>query len=413
MSVFAALFTSSQAMLTQSHVLERIGDNVSNMNTTGYKSFDAHLRDSVNHITVNNTFLTVGSVDVRHAEVQGVLQSTGRALDVAINGSGYFITNPEFDGSGTQHFTRDGATTTVLGDDGNAYLANTSGQYFQGWTVNEDGTVDTSGATVPIQIDSVEALPGEPTTSVTFAANVDAGATKSHNFQSTVWSNPDAEGNNDPYALVMNWEPGTQGDNSWTVSYSVRSPNGGTATTLPETTSVTFNGNGQYLTPETPPVITVPFGDGTSTNVTLDLSNVTQYGSTAFTEHYQDTNGYSSGRVSNVAIDNFGRLQATYTNGQSRALYQLAVADFPAPQNLDDAGQTLFTYREEAGTPDIYAIDTLSTRTSMVAGSVEASTVDVAKEFTNMITTQKAYSTAATVFRTSDEMVRTAANLKQ
>jgi len=413
MSVFAALFTSAQAMMTQSHVLERIGDNVSNMNTTGYKTFDAHLRESINHVTVNNTFVSVGSVDVRHAEAQGILRSTGRALDIAINGSGYFITNPEFDGSGEQHFTRDGSTTSALGEDGNAYLVNTSGQFFQGWEADEDGNVSASGSTVPIQINSTEPLPGVATTSVTFGGNVTADATLSHNFQTTVWSNPDSDGVNEPYALIMTWDPGAPGSNSWTVNYSVRSPDGATTTALAATTPVTFNGNGQYLTPATAPVVTVPFDDGTSSDVTIDLSNVTQYGDTNFTERYQETNGYSSGRVSSVALDNFGRLQATYSNGQSRTLYQLAVVDFPAPQNLEDAGNTLFTYREEAGEPDIFAIDHLSTRTSMVAGAVEASTVDVAKEFTNMITTQKAYSTSATVFRTSDEMIRTAANLKQ
>ncbi|KAA5604651.1 flagellar hook-basal body complex protein [Roseospira marina] len=412
MSVFAALFTSSQAMQTQSHVLTRISDNVANMNTTGYKTFDAHLRESVNHITPRGTYVGVNSVDVRHADAQGIIQSTGRPLDVAINGDGYFVTNPAFDGSGTQHFTRDGATQTALGPDGNAYLVNSSGQFYQGWEAAPDGTVDTTGPLVPVQVEAAGGLAGEPTTEVTFSANINADATKSHTFQTAVWSPPDATGANDSYALLMTWTPGDPGSNAWSVSYTVRAPDG-SDTLLDTTTEVTFDGGGQYVGPADPTVVTVPFADGSSSAVTVDLSETTQFGASGFQENYQETNGFPAGRVSQVAFDNFGRLQAQYSNGQSRVLYQLAVADFPAPQNLEDAGHTMFTYREEAGAPDIYGVDTLSTRTAMVAGSVEGSTVDLTREFSNMITTQKAYSTSATVYRTSDEMVRTATALKQ
>ncbi|MQX37937.1 flagellar hook protein FlgE [Roseospira navarrensis] len=413
MSVFASLLTSSQAMATQSHVMERISDNVANMNTIGYKSFDAHLRDTINHVTgQGDTFLSVSAVDIRRAEAQGIVQSTGRPLDVALNGQGFFITNPAFDGSGEQHFTRAGSTTTGLGDDGNSYLVNSSGQFYQGWALDADGGLDTSGPLGPIQIDNIEGLPGEPTTEVAFSGNVDANATQSRNFEVSVWSSPDAAGDNDPYALVMTWTPGAPNSNAWTVSYTVRGPDG-TSTPLPETTAVQFDGLGQYVSPPDPAVISVPFANGTSSSISVDLSHMTQFGGGGFVENWQEGNGYPEGRVSNTAFDNRGRLMVQYSNGQSRALYQLAVADFPAPQKLDDAGSTMFTYNPEAGAPEIYAAQAASTRTAIVSGSVEASTVDVAKEFTNMITTQKAYSTSATVFRTSDEMMQTASGLKR
>jgi flagellar hook protein FlgE len=412
MSVFAALFTSSQAMTTQSHVMERISDNVANMNTTGYKSFDAHLRESVNHISPKGTFVSVGSVDIRHADKQGIIQGTGRALDVAINGSGYFITNPKFDGTGTQHFTRDGATTTALGDDGNAYLTNTSGQYYLGWQADANGDIDTDGPLVPIQTDAVEGLPGEPTTEVSFSGNVTAGSTGGHTFEVPIWSTPDAEGETEPYSLVMAWEPNAAAPNTWTVGYSVRGPDGASQD-LETVTTVTFNGRAQMLEPLEPQTLTLPFADGTTTDVTLDLTGMTQFGETPFQVTDLDSNGFPAGRVSGKSFDGLGRLTAQYSNGQSRVLYQLAVADFPAPQNLVDAGNTAFTYSPDAGLPEIYGVTAGSQRTSIMAGSVEASTVDLTDEFSNMITTQKAYSTSATVFRTSDEMVRTASNLKQ
>ncbi|MBB4267140.1 flagellar hook-basal body complex protein [Roseospira visakhapatnamensis] len=415
MSVFASLHTSSQAMMTQSHVMERISGNVANINTTGYKSFNAHLQDSVNHINTKGTFLTVDAVDVRQADKQGIIQSTGRDLDVAINGQGFFITNPAFDGTGTQHFTRNGSTGMRVADDGNAYLTTLDGQYFMGWSADAtdaDGTIDTTQPLAPIQVNSADSLPGAATTAITYAANVDAGSTTGHTFESRVWSNPDETGKNDPYALVMTWQPRSDELNTWTVSYSVRDPLGAT-TTLADTTTVAFGGTGRYLTPTEDITVTVPFADGTDTTVTLDLTGMTQYGDTGFQEHYQDANGYPDGTLAGVSFDVFGQLTARYSNGEARVLSQLALADFPAPQNLLDAGSTMFTYRVEAGEPDIFAVTNTLARTAIIPGSLEGSTVDLAQEFTTMITTQKAYSSSATVYRSSDEMIRTATDLKQ
>jgi len=399
-------------MTTQSHVLERISGNVANVNTTGYKSFDAHLLDTVNHRTPSGTFMSVRSVDIRRTGDQGIIQSTGRDLDVALNGQGYFITNPAFDTSGEQHFTRNGATGSRVADDGNAYLTTADGEYFMGWTAAPDGSIDSTLPLGPIQINNVGGISGNATTAITYAANVDADATSGHNFETRVWSNPDETGQNDPYSLIMTWEPGTVGSNTWTVNYSVRGPDG-TSTALTDTTTVTFNGKGQYATPTEDISLTVPFADGSSSTVTMDFSGMTQFGDTGFNEHYQDVNGYSSGTLSSVAFDNFGQLNAQYSNGESRVIAQLAIADFPAPQNLKDVGSSMFTYADDAGIPDIYAIDGALSRSTIIAGSVEGSTVDMAREFTSMITTQKAYSTAATVFRTSDEMIQTISDLKR
>lgn len=412
MSVFAALHTSSQAMTTQSHVMERISGNVSNVNTTGYKAFDAHLRESVNHVTPKGTFVGVNAIDIRHMDRQGAVLATGRSLDLALNGPGFFVTNPAFDGSGTQHFTRNGATAALVGDDGNSYLATLSGQYVLGWAADAAGAVDTSGPLVPIQLDNTDGLAGEPTTKITFKGNVEAGSTQGHSFEVGVWSSPDESGANARYSVVMSWTPGTIGSNTWTVGYGVRGPDG-TVTALEETTEVVFNTDGTYATPTENPVVTVPFGEETGNAIEIDLSGMTQYGETGFVERSQEVDGYPSGNVSNVQFDGFGRLTADYSNGQTRVLYQLAIADFPAPQNLTDVGNSLFTFDDDAGTPVFFAVENQFSRTSVQPGALEASTVDLATEFSRMIVTQRAYSTSATVYRTSDEMIRTAAGLKR
>jgi flagellar hook protein FlgE len=410
MSVFAALHTSSQAMATQSHVMERISGNVANVNTTGYKAFDAHLRDRVNHVSALGSFLGVGSVDIRRMEQQGITVATSNALDMAINGRGFFVTNSKFDLSDTPHYTRNGATTTALGDDGNSYLATTAGQFILGWAADEDGAVDTTGAPVPIQVNSLDPLPGALTTEATFAGNIEANSTQSHNFQVNLWSSPNDQGENDPYALVMTWEPGAPGSNAWTVSYTVRGPDG-SVQVLPDTTPVSFDGRGQYQSPAVNPVLTIPFANGPS-DVTLDLSGMTQFGDAGSHEKYQEANGYAQGMISSVRIDPFGRLTASYSNGQSRILSQVALADFTAPQHLQDEGNTSFTYREEAGELTLFGVEDRNADSGIQPSAVEASTVDLAEEFSRMIITQRAYSTSATVYRTSDEMIRTATDLK-
>ncbi len=412
MSAFAALFSSSRAMMTQSHVMERISGNVSNMNTTGYKAFDAHLRDSINHISPQGKHFSVGSVDVRQASKQGILLSTGRDLDLAVNGPGYFVTNPEFSGAGEQHFTRNGSFQKKLGEDGNAYLAALNGYFVLGWEAAEDGTIGVGGDPQPIEIDNVDPLPGAVTTEAAFAANVEANSTTGHNFEVNVWSNPDGDGNNDPYALVMTWEPDPTINNTWTVSYSARGPDGVLTPSATAPTTVTFNSNGTFATPTANPSVEVAFNDGTSTTVDLDLSDMTQYGETGFREIYQTSNGFAEGRVSGIGFDDFGRLTKYYSNGQSRVTHQVALADFPAPQNLNDAGDTMFTYNENAGLMDIFGIENAFDRATIAPGVLEQSNVDLATEFSRMIMTQKAYTSSATVFRSTDEMIRTAADLK-
>jgi flagellar hook protein FlgE len=412
MSVFAALFSSSRAMMTQSHVMERISGNVSNMNTVGYKSFDAHLREAVNHVTPLGKHMSVGSVDVRHAEKQGVMLTTGRNLDLGINGSGFFITNPEFSGSGEQAYTRNGSFGSKLGEDGNAYLAALNGNYVLGWEAAEDGTISTSGEPGPIQIDSVEALDGLATTEALFAGNVDPSSTRSHNFAVSIWSNPDEEGENALHSLVMTWTPDPVNKNTWTVSYSTSGPDGVNRPSTAAPTTVNFDGKGQITSPLDEQTVDVTYDDGTTGSVSLDLSKMTQFAGTGFTENFREINGYAQGRVSDRMFDAFGRLNVFYSNGESRVTHQLALADFPAPQNLDDIGDTMFTYNQQAGEMTIFGIDNVFERTALVPGALEQSTVDLATEFSRMIMTQKAYSCSATVFRSTDEMIRTASDLK-
>jgi len=412
MSVLASLYTSAMGMRTQSHVMERISGNVANMNTTGYKSFDAHLQDSINHINTKGRFLGVSSVDVRRADKQGVIQATSRALDLALNGQGFFIVNPEFDTSGEQYFTRNGATSSRVGEDGNAYLTTPDGKYIQGWTAGENGAVDTTRTLGPIMINSLDSVPGQVTTELAFAANLEANATTGHVFESNIWSNPDANGVNESYALAMAWTPDPIAQNTWALNCSVRAPDG-TVTALNPPTTVTFNGLGGLQSPTDPVSLTVPFADGTSTTLALDLSGMTQYGEGGFTERQQVANGYSAGQLKSLGFNASGELFGSFTNGVSRVMAQLAIADFVAPQNLTDAGNTMFTYNDRAGAIDIFAADDAGDRLAIVPSSLEASTVDVAEEFTTMITTQKAYSTSATVFRSSDEMIQTARDLKR
>jgi flagellar hook protein FlgE len=123
-------------------------------------------------------------------------------------------------------------------------------------------------------------------------------------------------------------------------------------------------------------------------------------------------NGYASGTLSSTAFDQSGVLHGFYDNGQSRPLFQLPLARFPADQNLDSLGGNMFRESEDSGSPDIFSMGNDSDIT-IIAGAVEASTVDLTTEFSDMILTQQAYSSSANVFKTADEMIQTAAGIKR
>jgi flagellar hook protein FlgE len=417
MSLIGALNTSSLAMLSQSQGMQTVSTNIANVNTTAYKREDT-LFQTLLYAQRGNAIaserVAVKPVDRREVMGQGYILATGRADDLAVNGTGFFMVTSSFNqatGKSETMFTRDGSLTQKYVDTGNgvqeSFYQAGSGQYLLGWKANDDGTfsTDPTGAgLVPVRSNSLDEIDGTATTEALLAGNVDARTAIGGNasLQGTVYDQSWT-------AQSLNYVWTKTGANNWSLDFQV---SGGTVDTpIAGGTPVVFNGNGQLQTPSTV-AVGVTWDDGTSSTVNIDLTEMQQYADTTQVRRTTQ-NGNESGRLYDESFDKNGVLWGSYTNGRNRPLYKLGMANFVAPNSLEAVSGNLFRATEEAGKMTVKDLETDGNGTSIEVGSLESSNVDMADEFTKMMIVQKAYSMASTNFRTVDEMMELTASLKR
>jgi len=189
----------------------------------------------------------------------------------------------------------------------------------------------------------------------------------------------------------------------------VRSASTSQQTTAPQT--VTFNGDGTIS--GTAPVsltMALTFADSATSSFTLNLDDMTQYGSGFLAFNY-DHNGLASSNMSSVQFDDAGHVLGTFTDGSQRNVYKVPLGIFTNPDQLEMMSGMVFRETTNSGSPTSTFADT-SDRAEFVPNAFEISNVDLATEFTRMIMVQKAYNSSATVFRTVDEMIQSARDLK-
>jgi flagellar hook protein FlgE len=175
-----------------------------------------------------------------------------------------------------------------------------------------------------------------------------------------------------------------------------------------------FDGAGQLVSPTDAVSAALSWTSGTDVStatVDLDISSITQFnGDINIISIDQD--GYGEGNLMSTGFNEMGLLTGHFTNGESRALFKLPVAQFVSENNLDPISGNLFRRTQAAGDLTVAGVENQVGQPRFVASSLEQSTVDIEDEFTKMIVTQKAYSTNATVFKTADEMTTVARDLK-
>jgi flagellar hook protein FlgE len=178
--------------------------------------------------------------------------------------------------------------------------------------------------------------------------------------------------------------------------------------------NVSFDTKGALISP-TDGKISVTINDtaGPQT-LTLDMSKVSQLGGdSSITVQNVTQDGYIEGRLKNTYFDKYGTLIGSYTNEQVRNLARLPVANFNANDNLNALPGNVFTQSYEAGALTLNGVGTPQESTEFVTGALETSNVDLADQFSKMIVTQRAYSSAAKIVQTADEMVQAARDLKR
>ncbi len=402
-----SMFTAISSLNLHQAFLDVIADNLANANTPGFKASRAVFQDQFTQVLsvgaapgtdrggINPTQIGLGARlgSVRPDFAQGMLQGTGRVLDLAIQGDGFFVLS---DGTET-YFTREGS----LEIDADGYLVHgATGLRVQGWvaplTSGSAGFIDTGQPVGDIQIPTDSTL-ARATTQVLMGGNLDSTTAVGGTFDVTMGVY-DSLGVLHTVTVTFT----KTADNNWSWSATSGATGNGT---------LAFGTDGQYLSGGG--TITVPASGGAAaTTINLDMSGMTQL-ATANSAAALNQDGLAAGSLTGFSvISATGEIYGSYSNGLQLRLGQIALATFVNPSGLLREGQNLFRQGLNTGDPAIGAAGS-GGRGTIASGYLEASNVDLSREFTHMILAQRGFQAASRVITTSDEMLQELVNLKR
>ena len=419
--MISSLFAGISGLNASSTAMTVIGDNIANVNTTGYKSnrssFANILSQSLGVSSTDGVGRGVEFWGATPSWSQGSIENTSNATDMAVNGKGFFMVE---DDAGAAFYTRAGEFTF----DRNGDLVNPDGLYVQGYSVASvaaNGTF-TLGAMENINVPAETTAPPQATTITTVDINLDAGAALTDTYSSTQ-SIYDSLGNAIPLTLTFT----KAAANDWTASIAVPA---GVVTTpatdvgITNATNIIFNGSGNLISAgggTADPSITLTNLVNGAADITINWDlfdaagvtngDLTQYADASVT-NFNTQNGYSAGNLRGVEIDESGVVTGTYSNGQLTPLYQVVLADFPSYFGLSKLGNNLYAETRASGQamPGVPLNGALG---SISSSAIEMSNVDLAQEFVKMITTQRAFQANSRVITTSDEILQELISLKR
>ncbi len=424
-----SMFSAISGLRGHQTMMDVIANNISNVNTVGFKSSRVNFQDILSQTikgatAANGTLgsinpaqvglgMTLAGIDV--IQTQGNLQSTGKVTDMAIQGDGFFVLA---DGN-NQFYTRDGAFDIAI--DGS--LENpASGLKVQGWQADAGGKIDTTKPVTSILIPIGQRTTALATSTASVRGNLDANAAADATSDiSTTLTVYDSLGV--AHSVKMTFEKTANNAWSWTAAPDAADP--GTTTT--STGTVTFNPDGTIAA--STGTLDVAFTNGADTPISidgawtaatppapnppapdLDFTQMTQFAGTS--EPASRTNGFASGQLVTFAVGDSGEITGVYSNGQTQALGQIALASFLNPSGLMRAGQNTFQTSSASGAAAIGKPGS-GGRGQVVTGSLEMSNVDLATQFTSMITAERGFQANSRVITTSDEMLQELVNLKR
>lgn len=460
-----SLYSGVSGMQNHQTRLDVIGNNVSNVNTTGFKRGRVNFQDMISQQLTGaakpteevggvnpkevGLGMTVASIDTIFT--QGNLQSTGVSTDIAIQGNGFFVLK-----NGQETFyTRAG----TFGVDSEGTLVNpANGLRVQGWMaqeVNGEMVINTAGSTEDLIIPIGQKDSAKATTNVDFACNLnkntqilEEGASDSDILKAT-WGTEtkvyDSFGNEHMLSVSFTRVPGT--NNQWQATVNVDAENAaetmtrvglGTTDGVENTFVVTFDNFGRLqsvtdsagnVTNENGQVsiqvsFNVPGGnpdaEGNPLRQTMNINlgtigsienTITQFAESSSTKaFYQD--GYTMGYLDNFKIDASGIITGVYSNGTTRAIGQIAMASFTNQNGLEKAGDNTYVASNNSGLANI-GTSGVAGKGSLLAGALEMSNVDLTEQMTDMIVTQRGFQANSKTIQTADTLLDTVLSLKR
>lgn len=472
-----SLFAGVAGLKTHQTRMDVIGNNIANVNTTAYKSQSMTFSDLMYQTTQSasgaNAATGVGGTNARQIGLgsktgaiktaigtQGATQTTNDPFDVMITGDAFFVVS-----NGAENFfTRDGSFYI----DGAGNLAMTSTGYnVMGWQVDNAGQIkkDTVSA-LRIMNGENMTYPAEATTKATVSGIVDSNDTDVNGASGSVMNLDfyDNKGYKYTAKLSVHAVPGSGDKGEFYVQLDdVLDSNGKSVVTKDNTGKITDATFGAAITlPPVPPAatgdtvqnavyltysdengvfegigstnpattgktVTIDFDDGAHpsfADIVVDFSttsNTNKGGTSTINaargdqvgEIKGDGAGRLTGDMSDIEIQKDGKIYASYTNGMSRLLGQIAVASFANPSGLAKEGDNLYSATQNSGEFNGVGEDILAGGGYMTSGVLEMSNVDLSSEFTEMITTQRGFQANSRIITVSDTLLEELTNLKR
>lgn len=385
-------------------------NNLANVSTVGFKGSRAEFSDlySATQSGVSNTAVGNGVAvsEVAQEFSQGDIETTGNNLDLAVSGNGFFTTS----NNGALEYTRDGEFQ--VNSSGEVVTAN--GANLQVYPPLAGGGFNTGGLT-NLSLNAADSAPA-PTTSASITANLPANATQPPD---AVFSPTDANSYNNATSVTVYDTLGAAhtaslyfikgaAANTWDAQLTVD----GNAVGTPQ--ALDFNSSGSLTTPAgglvTFPAYT-PATGASPMNMTFNFNSTTQYGNnfgvTAVTQ-----NGYTTGLLSGISIDDTGVVEAQFTNGRSVQLGQVALANFANPQGLAQLGDASWAATNASGAA-VTGVAGGSGFGNISSGSLEESNVDTTTALVSMITAQRDFQANAQMIQTESQITQTVINMRQ
>ncbi len=427
MSLLTSMSSGTTGLASASAELSVVSDNLANTNTVGFKAGRAAFEDALAQSIVGGTGdIGLGSrlQAVQRLVTQGAITNTGVSTDLALEGSGFFVVRGTVGGRTANYFTRAGQFTV----DRDGFLVNVAGMRVQGFGADTTGTI--TSAFGDLLVGSATSQP-RATTKLTFRSNLQADAatpaawdpaqpsTTSNTSTSVTVS--DSLGNS--HQVQIYFRKASSGAWDWHAMTDGGGLTGGTAGVATEVASGTlsFDTSGR-LTAQTqsstfnpvnalnPQPLAFDFGDPIGAGGT-GLKGMTQFSAPSSTT-FVGQDGWSAGELAQVQIDKNGVVNGVFTNGQSRAIGQVAVATFAAPDQLERMGQNVFSQTRASGEPAVGQAGD-GGRGTIASGALEQSNVDIAEQFVRMIAAQRAFEANSKSITTADQLLSELIQMKR
>ncbi|HEX5096531.1 MAG TPA: flagellar hook protein FlgE [Acidimicrobiia bacterium] len=404
--------------------MDVVGNNIANVNTTGYKSSNVLFEDLLSQTlrgagspvsgTQGGTNPAQVGLGVRLTGVtlnmaQGATQLTGRATDFSLQGDGFYAINS----GGTRAYTRNGSFSL----DGLGQLVTQDGGFVLGWQASVTGTVDTNASIGNIRIPVGQVIAPVTTSSIDIGGNLpsDAATGTNINVSIDVYNSLGAAVPlRAEYRKIANVAP----DVNWEVRVYDAANN-----VIHAATAVTFGPTGTRSTPN----VTITQAElnaiaGTSGTwgaggITLDMGAATDAdrltgAATLNSAAALSQDGSPIGSLVSFSVGSDGLITGVFSNGRNQALGQLAIATFANPVGLEKAGNSLYRSSINSGAAQI-GIAGQAGRGTLSGGTLEMSNVDLAAEFTNLIVAQRGFQANSRIITASDEILQDLVNLKR